>query len=497
MRLSLGVALSTVVFAGCLEVAGGSESTDADAGRAVAHDAGSLDGSVVADAGVGGGGDADAGGRDAGGSDAGRDGSQDAGGTDAGSTDAGKPDAGSRDAGGQGGGDAGGGERDGGPGGGASGSVPGFIAKLADNTVYEIPDSTPTAVFPDFPDLFGSPTAAIYAWSGGAYDPKRQHYLVWGGGHNDYNGNEVYAFPLYGSESPKWFLLTKPSPPTMATPTSPSVAENPDGTPASNHTYALLQVDPFADRLVSMGLGSVFGSNGAEADQIRALNLATNTWEPASTHPSVSFGCVGSATAFDPLTKRIYRKAGNSRLGLDVYDVATRTLTTLSDDLSTTSIDFNIDLDPERGVMLAIGGYDSNGPTNNGHQLTVWKTKAATSTSVPAASLTPANFPSALRSTKLGLAFHPPSGSFVAYASDGTLFRIVPPPDPFSPTGWVFERLSPQGPALPADGDHGTYSRWRWAPYPDDASKGVFVVIQAGAVTPFPPTNVFIFKPGF
>ena len=47
----------------------------------------------------------------------------------------------------------------------------------------------------------------ITAWTGAAFDKRRQRLLVSGGGHNDYGGNEVYAFSLMDL---KWLRLTDP-----------------------------------------------------------------------------------------------------------------------------------------------------------------------------------------------------------------------------------------------------------------------------------------------
>ena len=50
----------------------------------------------------------------------------------------------------------------------------------------------------------------INSWSSGLYDAERQRMVVWGGGHNDYGGNEMYAFNL---KTFAWEQLTKPSRP--------------------------------------------------------------------------------------------------------------------------------------------------------------------------------------------------------------------------------------------------------------------------------------------
>src|SRR5262245_12768815 len=45
----------------------------------------------------------------------------------------------------------------------------------------------------NFRDNCGSVTTA---WSGGVFDTTRNRLIVWGGGHNDYYGNEIYAVNL-------------------------------------------------------------------------------------------------------------------------------------------------------------------------------------------------------------------------------------------------------------------------------------------------------------
>ena len=52
----------------------------------------------------------------------------------------------------------------------------------------------------------------INSWSSGLYDSERQRMVVWGGGHNDYGGNELYAFNL---KTLAWEQLTTPSRPTF------------------------------------------------------------------------------------------------------------------------------------------------------------------------------------------------------------------------------------------------------------------------------------------
>lgn len=97
----------------------------------------------------------------------------------------------------------------------ASADVFSEIEGLQPGEWYQIPNSNMSSVTPDWtsmpepPENAGSNIRAIMlAWSGGAYDTKRQRFIVFGGGHTDYAGNELYVFSMH---SYKWQRLTDPS----------------------------------------------------------------------------------------------------------------------------------------------------------------------------------------------------------------------------------------------------------------------------------------------
>ncbi|MBN1377797.1 MAG: hypothetical protein JXA04_01025, partial [Gammaproteobacteria bacterium] len=56
---------------------------------------------------------------------------------------------------------------------------------------YEVPNSKLQNHFPGNPPPgYTGPQSVMAAWSGGAYDSSRDRLIVWGGGHEDYAGNE-------------------------------------------------------------------------------------------------------------------------------------------------------------------------------------------------------------------------------------------------------------------------------------------------------------------
>ena len=92
-----------------------------------------------------------------------------------------------------------------------------ILNDLPANRWYEVPNTKMRDLCPTSPpDIFqgGCDCACVIDdWSGGTYDPNHDKFLVWGGGHNDYYGNELYAFDL---KTLSWELLTQPSPPLLS-----------------------------------------------------------------------------------------------------------------------------------------------------------------------------------------------------------------------------------------------------------------------------------------
>ena len=98
---------------------------------------------------------------------------------------------------------------------------------------YEVPNSKLEPFLPvPIPPNWSGPDSIMGSWSGGAYDSLRDRLIVWGGGHNDYGGNEIYTFDL---ASLSWARIWGPSPNIPAAGGSCNEAYT-DGNPASRHT---------------------------------------------------------------------------------------------------------------------------------------------------------------------------------------------------------------------------------------------------------------------
>lgn len=132
----------------------------------------------------------------------------------------------------------------------------------------------------------------MYAWSGGVEitnDPTLgPGMMIWGGGHNDYPGNELYF--LYLGQS-----ATDPNRLTVARLTNPTTTTQPgaggpanlggscsvnimsDGTANNSHSYGNFIQDPVNDRMVTF-TGGPTCQNGDTSQHLNFYDIAHNTW---------------------------------------------------------------------------------------------------------------------------------------------------------------------------------------------------------------------------
>lgn len=147
-------------------------------------------------------------------------------------------------------------------------------------------DAWPTGL--DLPPPTPSgPAAVAYAWSSFAWDSQRGDLLIYGGGHANYVGNEVYVW--HGGNG-AWTRGTLPSRVDLS---SHLVIGN--GAPQSAHTYQTNSYVPINDRFIAFG-GGGWNSGGNLSD----VNGRTGPWwwDPSK----ADAGKVGGAdgTGWDP-----------------------------------------------------------------------------------------------------------------------------------------------------------------------------------------------------
>jgi hypothetical protein len=150
----------------------------------------------------------------------------------------------------------------------------------------------------------------IFAWSSGAYDASRQRLLVFGGGHSDYFGNEIFALSLSDFTMTR---LTEPGLP-LTDDCSGVIA---DGTqPSSRHTYDALVYVQHADRLF------VFGGSktpcGYLADDTWTYSFADEVWERRNPTGPIPHAVPGVVADYDPQTQRVFIHDDTSLYSYDI-----------------------------------------------------------------------------------------------------------------------------------------------------------------------------------
>lgn len=236
---------------------------------------------------------------------------------------------------------------------------------------YQVPNSTQQPVCP--PNNYNAPPYnpylfsaqchnAIDAWSGGAFDTSRDRLLIFGGGHGDYEGNEVYAFDL-GTLA--MVRLDNPSPPNVDTGGQPNAAcptALSDGRPNSRHDYHAVTYDAATDQLWVFG-GSLGCASGGGTFDLWSLDLSSVTdscapnctpkWHgplgQGSVHPTATAN-LGAVMFYNPKTATLWV---NDRAGWYEYTPATDTYVGRQD--FPMGLGTSCELDPQDNIVVCMG----------------------------------------------------------------------------------------------------------------------------------------------
>ena len=151
---------------------------------------------------------------------------------------------------------------------------------------------------------FAAPTSSVIgAWSSFAWDNTRGNLIIYGGGHGNYAGNEVYE---WSGTSQMWSLASLPSQVNMIVDTNGYQHFIPvDGAlnaPQSAHTYDNTLYLPIFDRYITFG-GASTNSGSVYVKQVGDSLQATGPylWDPSKADPTKVGGTTGSG--IDPATE--------------------------------------------------------------------------------------------------------------------------------------------------------------------------------------------------
>ncbi|MES2356112.1 MAG: hypothetical protein V4568_17245 [Pseudomonadota bacterium] len=334
------------------------------------------------------------------------------------------------------------------------------LDKLPPGQWYEVPGSRLDSVDPcpsracPYSGVVGL-SGIVTAWSGGAYDTSRDRLLVWGGGHADYAGNEIYAFDV---NALKWSRLWGPTADVPAK-LLPGTETYTDGNPVSRHTYGGLAYVESTDQLFSQG-GSLYNSgNGTRATWV--FDFKTSAWQRKHDNESGAVG-IWAQSAYDPVTKHVFHQDNN---GLMEYDPVANTWTARGRiEGGVWSGKLTAAIDPVRRLFVAVGGGTTYVWNLNTFQLTKPATKNGNA-------IVSANAP--------GFVYNASNGKFLAWNGGAKLHQL----DPVTWAWTVIDTVEKSDEAPSAPVQQGTYGRFQYIP-----SKNAVIVVNGVA------DNVYIYK---
>ena len=313
---------------------------------------------------------------------------------------------------------------------------------------FQIPNTALQSVCPpnnfdnsgyDFYDFCPS---VVGAWNSGALDTNRNRLIVWGGGHTDYYGNEMYAVNLNTSTIER---ITDPTVPIASSCTEG--LEN-DTVPNSRHTYDGIAYMANVDRLFVFG-GSL-SPCGFFSDGTWTFDMASLTWQKMNPSGDIPHKVSGVVTAYDPNTGNVYLHDDQY---LYSYSFAANSFQRLS---GSNSIDYHLSgtIDPVNKKFVMVG-------TGN-----VYVYDIAPGSSYTRVNLATTGGSSIVNSYYPGLAFDSSQGKIVAWNGGDTVYVLDLASASWSPITF------PGGPGAPPAS--GTYDRWSYSP-----ASGVFVLVNS------------------
>jgi hypothetical protein len=385
----------------------------------------------------------------------------------------------------------------------------------------------------DLRPLFGlgnpTPAKIISAWSGFAWDSNRGNLMLYGGGHANYRGNEVY---LWRGATQMWERASLPSEMRQDANGNWNAIDGADAAPASAHTYDNTLFFPVIDRLVVVG--GAADSNGGHYFRLNATggNRITGFYlfDPARAHPDRVGGTTGShvrrvapwpeivgGNMWSNRETRLTAASASVLRGTHVNGCSATTQVNGRDVAYFRNADtvFRLTIsnvnDPGSDVWERVGIKWSGSGTKatctfDPEQQILLRTATQTAPFVywsmanagpnnrdvvvvpadPSGTFMPALASNAVRRSECGLEFDPKRRNYKLWCGGGTVWQVNPPPT-VSAIGWSVVPLAPVGGGAVPDAAvrNGVLGKWEYIPNLD-----VFMALQDPV-----QGNIWVYKP--
>lgn len=298
------------------------------------------------------------------------------------------------------------------------------------------------------------PKAMFTVWCGGILAPEygsQGAFLMWGGGHISYDGNEVYAWDI---ASRLWVCHGTPS--SYNGTQIGTTGEYPDGTPPPPHTYGLSNYLPPAWGGGTKGSLLQFGMTGSPVEQrVHAFDLATGVWS-RFTSANLQFGNSYGTTVRDTARQGywVVPSVCTQMYFVSKTGVVTPQHTNTNRNSGGESMaclipsrDVLVNLEYGPGIAwLDLASLSSTPAT------TYWQTVTTTGTGPTASDL-----------YKWGFEWVDRLGCFVCYEGTGqnTVYKLTPPATLSDPWVWSSVVMTPQHSESPSYVSGNANGHWR------------------------------------
>jgi hypothetical protein len=388
-----------------------------------------------------------------------------------------------------------------------------------------------------------SPASIILAWSSFAWDSNRARLVLYGGGHANYRGNDVYT---WDAASRLWQRASLPSAMVSDSLGNWNAVDGVANAPASAHTYDSSMYFPLIDRVVVLG-GAADPNGGHFLTQATATTSRVTgpyLFDPARADGNKVGGTTGShVTRVAPFSEIVGgRMWSNRESWLHASASSTPPTENFIDGCSGTAVEGGTDVGYVRTAhrLYRYTIHDLNNPTldtweqvgrywttgSGGQSTCAYDTARQLFVVAASSSVTPFVYwdlrvPGPANNE---VAFMPvdPSGEFERllaagainlrlcaleydrqradhklWCGDGRVWTLTPPQSP-GPTGWTITRADAQTPAAPSeDVGTGILGKWKYIPnldvfmgLADPVEGNVWIYKPAGWVHPSPPANL-------
>lgn len=287
-------------------------------------------------------------------------------------------------------------------------------------------------------------------------------WIIWGGGHNDYAGNEIYCYgPLdHDNITRQWRRLTDPS-----IPTTKGVAYYADGRPSARHTYANLTYDPDRNRMISMGASVTYSDSGTSFPNIDEFNFAVNpAGTPYSSPGSITYGGafvnIEGMACYNPTTRKVSWTGIDNGTYLNIYDTVAGTISVYGQNNPIYQGGRAPAVSPLSNVMVWVGNVPAEGSGNS-----IYCYDLRSPSNARYGPSTTGTGPS----DTCSLDWDPHNNRFVGYAEEGkTWYTLTPGANPYNGgNSWAWAQINPSGGVTPASNpDAAVHNRFRVAPNP-------------------------------